>query len=94
MSAEVWAKWALFGSIVATVVMTGLQLWVGRDYQRSNDEQQARVERLLVDQLEESRRFNRQLTEESKQLREALERLKAVQAPVPPTQAASQRLRR
>jgi hypothetical protein len=44
--------------------MTGLQLWVGRDYQRSNDEQQTRVEKLLIDQLEESRRFNRQLTED------------------------------
>jgi hypothetical protein len=89
-----WAKWALFGSIVATVVMTGLQLWVGRDYQRSNDEQQTRVEKLLIDQLEESRRFNRQLTEESKQLREALERLKGAPTPLPPTGQASQSLRR
>lgn len=89
-----WAKWALFGSIVATVVMTGLQLWVGRDYQQSNDEQQARVEKLLVDQLEESRRLNRQLAEESKQLRGALERLNTAPAPSPPTGAASQNPKR
>jgi hypothetical protein len=89
-----WAKWALVGSIVATIVMTGLQLWVGRDYKLANDAQQDRMEKLLASQVEESRRLTSHLAEESRQLREALEKLRpapALDATVAPTRSAPRR---
>lgn len=67
-----WAKWALIGSIIVTVAMTGWQIRVGGEYKLDNDKQQNRMELLLARQLQESKRLNQHLSDEIKQLREAI----------------------
>ena len=77
------AKWALVASVFATVLMTCWQLWIARTYKLEADVQQDRMERLMTEQLEESRRANQQLADDARQLREALARAASTQTPAP-----------
>lgn len=70
-----WAKYAIFASIVITVLMTAWQLWIAREYKLDNDRQQATAESLLREQLSVMRDQNRQLIEDSRLLRESVANL-------------------
>lgn len=75
-----WAKWALGASVFITILMTCWQLWVAREYKLENDLQQDRMERLLTQQLEESKRTNERLVEDARQLRASVDRMAATTA--------------
>jgi len=75
-----WAKWAICASIVVTVLVTGWQLGVARDYKRDHDRQQNTSEDLLRAQFDESLRQDSRLAEDSKELRAALASLEATVA--------------
>lgn len=71
-----WAKWALIASVVATVLMTGWQVWLAREYKIENDTQQAMSESLLRQQITEAKELNKQLAADSKALRQELMSMK------------------
>jgi hypothetical protein len=57
-----WAKWALVASVVLSVLMTGWQVWLAREYKLENDKQQESSELLMRQQLAAVRELNVQLT--------------------------------
>lgn len=57
-----WAKWALVASVVLSVLMTGWQVWLAREYKLENDKQQESSELLMRQQLAAIRELNIQLT--------------------------------
>lgn len=56
-----WAKWALIASVVVSILMTGWQVWLAREYKLENDKQQENTELLMRQQLEAARELNSQL---------------------------------
>ncbi len=70
-----WAKWALIASVVVTVLMTGWQLYIAREYKLENDAQQKTSESLMRQQLEVIQEHNKQLVADSKRLQEELVKL-------------------
>lgn len=56
-----WAKWALVASVVVSVLMTGWQVWLAREYKLENDRQQENTELLLRQQLKAAQDLNTQL---------------------------------
>lgn len=59
-----WAKWALVASVVVSILMTGWQVWLAREYKLENDRQQENAELLMRQQLEAARELNNQLKHE------------------------------
>lgn len=62
-----WAKWALVASVVVSIVMTGWQVWLAREYKLENDKQQENTELLLRQQLKAAQDLNIQLKKLNKQ---------------------------
>lgn len=56
-----WAKWALVASVVVSVLMTGWQVWLAREYKLENDKQQESTELLMRQQLKAMQDLNSQL---------------------------------
>lgn len=56
-----WAKWALVASVVVSVLMTGWQVWLAREYKLENDKQQESTELLMRQQLKAIQELNMQL---------------------------------
>lgn len=70
-----WAKWALIASVIVTVLMTGWQLYVAREYKLENDGQQKTSELLMRQQLEAVQEHNKRLAADSNKLQEELVKL-------------------
>lgn len=71
----VWAKWALIASVVVTILVTLLQLWVAHDYESENDAHQKALVSLIQQQLEATQTLNERLTATSIEVKEQLARL-------------------
>lgn len=56
-----WAKWALVASVVVSLMMTGWQIWLAREYKLENDAQQDRSELLMQQQLTALQELNKEL---------------------------------
>jgi len=70
-----WAKWAIIASVVVTVLMTGWQVNIAREYKLENDEQQKTSELLMRKQLEAIQEQNKLLAADSNRLQEELIKL-------------------
>ncbi len=64
-----WTKWAVIASVLVTMVMTGWQVWLAREYKLDNDNQQNVIESLLREQLEVARQFRKQAAEDADKAR-------------------------
>jgi len=62
-----WAKWALIASVVVSVLMTGWQVWLAREYKLENDKQQESTELLMRQQLAAIQELNKQLATKQNQ---------------------------
>jgi len=62
-----WAKWALLASVVVSVLMTGWQVWLAREYKLENDKQQEGTELLMRQQLKAIQELNTQLARKATQ---------------------------
>lgn len=62
-----WAKWALVASVVVSVLMTGWQVWLAREYKLENDKQQDGTELLMQQQLKAIQELNTQLARKATQ---------------------------
>jgi hypothetical protein len=71
-----WAKRTLVVSILVTVLMTAWQVWIAHDYKLENDKQQVDSISLMRDQLKSSNDLSKRLTNDSRQMREELVRLR------------------
>jgi hypothetical protein len=56
-----WAKWALVASVVVSILMTGWQVWIAREYKLEDDKQQENIELILKQQLKATQDLNIQL---------------------------------
>lgn len=78
-----WTKWAVITSVVVTVLVTWWQVWVARDIDLDNTEQQKRVETILERQLSAQENLVKQLERDTAALRDEILVLKSL-AVVPP----------
>lgn len=76
-SALRWTKWAVIISVVVTVLVTWWQVWVAREIDRENTEQQKRVEAVLDKQLAAQLKLIEQQAPDAAAMREAITALKS-----------------
>ena len=84
-----WAKWALMGSVVVTILMTIWQIMIAHDYKVENDKQQSDALLIMKEQLETSQQLNKQLTTESIQVKKELIKLQQSVETLNATQSAN-----
>lgn len=84
-----WAKWALFASVVVTILMTVWQIWVAREYKLENDQQQSDSVLIMKEQLKASQELNKQLKVDAMQLKDELLKLHQSMETLNATQSAN-----
>ncbi len=71
-----WTKWAVITSVLVTVLATWWQVFVTKEIDRENSEQQKRIEELLGKQVEMQRNFAEQQARDAAAMRDAISILK------------------
>lgn len=71
-----WTKWAVIASVVVTVLTTWWQVYVAREIDRENTDQQKRVEVVLSKQLAGQQKLIEQQARDATAMREAIAALK------------------
>ena len=74
-----WTKWAVIVSVLVTMLMTGWQVWLAREYKLDNDRQQNAIESLLRGQLEVAQQFRKQAAEDADKARALFDSLATTQ---------------
>jgi hypothetical protein len=78
-----WTKWAVITSVVVTVLVTWWQVWVARDIDLENTQQQTRMEAILEKQLATQENLVKQLERDTAAMREEIAVLKSLAAAQP-----------
>ena len=75
-----WTKWAVITSVVVTVLVTWWQIWVARDIDLENTQQQTRMEAILEKQLATQENLVKQLERDTAAMREEIAVVKSLAA--------------
>lgn len=75
-----WTKWAVITSVVVTVLVSWWQVWVARDIDLGNTQQQTRMEAILEKQLAAQENLVKQLESDTAEMREEIVVLKSLAA--------------
>lgn len=75
-----WTKWAVITSVVVTVLLTWWQVWVAREIDLGNTQQQTRMEAILEKQLAAQENLVKQLERDTAAMREEIVVLKSLAA--------------
>ena len=78
-----WTKWAVITSVVVTVLVTWWQIWVARDIDLENTQQQTRMEAILEKQLATQENLVKQLERDTAAMREEIAVVKSLAAAQP-----------